>query len=294
MARRRATVGGALAAALVLAVEPAAAQSINRALIQNLNRQLLYVAAPLAILVETILFYAVWRYRDNHDPTPTKENRSLEITWTLATAIVLLFVGFASFNVLLSPYISPSYGDASVQTNASEQALQGAVVPDDPDAIEVEVVAYRWGWEFVYPEANVSTQNTSVIPANTDVYYHITAREVIHAFHAPELGLKQDAIPGQYNTIRTSVGATGEYRVYCSEFCGAGHSRMYANVTVRSEERYRAWLDEQRSGNATGSADSSNATSSQRAAQRAPVQVGDDGRSSTSHAPAEPATAARP
>ncbi|PSQ48968.1 cytochrome c oxidase subunit II, partial [Halobacteriales archaeon SW_12_67_38] len=100
MGLRRATVGGALAVGLMIAVEPAAAQSINRALIRNLNRQLLYVAAPLAILVETILFYAVWRYRDNNDPTPTKENRSLEITWTLATAIVLLFVGFASFNVL--------------------------------------------------------------------------------------------------------------------------------------------------------------------------------------------------
>jgi len=271
MGLRRATVGGALTVGLVIAVEPAAAQSINRALIRNLNRQLLYVAAPLAILVETILFYAVWRYRDNNDPTPTKENRSLEITWTLATAIVLLFVGFASFNVLLSPYISPSYGDASVQSNASEQALQGAVIPDDHDAIEVEVIAYRWGWEFVYPEANVSAQNTSVIPEGTDVYYHITAREVLHAFHAPELGLKQDAIPGQYNTIRTSVGETGEYRVYCSEYCGAGHSRMYATVRVVNQSSYETWLDEQRAGNATGPTNSSNATTSSRQAQPAPA-----------------------
>ena len=271
MARRRAAVGGALIAALVIAVEPVAAQSINRALIQNLNRQLLYVAAPLAILVETILFYAVWRYRDNNDPTPTKENRSLEITWTLATAIVLLFVGFASFNVLLSPYISPGYGDASVQSGGADQALQGAVVPDDPDAIEVEVVAYRWGWEFVYPEANLTVRNTSVVPANTDVYYHLTAREVIHAFHAPELGLKQDAIPGQYNTIRTSVDETGEYRVYCSEFCGAGHSRMYANLTVVNRSTYESWLDEQRAENATGSATSSNTTNaSGSGARRAP------------------------
>jgi len=146
MARRRAKVGGVFAAALfVVAVEPAAAQSINRALIQNLNRQLLYVAAPIALLVETILFYAVWKHRDNQDPSPTKENRSLEITWTIATAIILLFVGFASYNVLLSPYISPSLGDTSMQSNASEQALQGAAVPDDPDAVEVEVVADRWG-----------------------------------------------------------------------------------------------------------------------------------------------------
>ncbi|MGQ5517392.1 cytochrome c oxidase subunit II [Halococcus saccharolyticus] len=269
MARRRAKAGGMFAVALfAVAVEPAAAQSINRALIQNLNRQLLYVAAPIAILVETILFYAVWKHRNNRDPSPTKENRSLEITWTIATAIILLFVGFASYNVLLSPYISPTLGDAEIQTNASEQALQGAAVPDDPNATEVEVIAYRWGWEFVYPEANVTTHNTTVVPANTDIYYHLTAREVIHAFHAPELGLKQDAVPGEYNTIRTNVGETGEYRVYCSEFCGAGHSRMYANLTVVSQDRYQSWLDEQRAGNDPEATNTTNVSSTNGSAAR--------------------------
>jgi cytochrome c oxidase subunit 2 len=237
----------AFVALFASAVEPAAAQSINKALIRNLNRQLLYVAVPLAILVETILFYAVWRHKDNENPTPTRENRSLELTWTIATAVILLFVGFASYNVLANPYISPSYGDQEVAgANVSNPYLQGAIVPDDPDAVVVEVIGYQWGWEFVYPEENVTTNNVSVLPANKDVYFHLTAREVIHSFHAPELGLKQDLIPGETNTIRTNVTKRGQYRVYCSEYCGAGHSRMYANLTVVSEQRYRNWLATQR------------------------------------------------
>ena len=247
-------------AALVVAVEPAAAQSINKALIRNLNRQLLYVAVPLAILVETILFYAVWRYKDNEEPTPTRENRSLELTWTIATALILLFVGFASYTVLANPYISPSYGNQDVAgANVSNPHLQGAIVPDDPDAVVVDVVAYQWGWEFAYPEANVTTSNVTVLPADRDVYFHLTAREVIHSFHAPELGLKQDVIPGETNTIRTNVTTPGEYRVYCSEYCGAGHSRMYANLTVVSERRYRDWLAEQRAAQ-NGTPPSINAT----------------------------------
>jgi cytochrome c oxidase subunit 2 len=238
--------GVLLVAFLTIAVEPAAAQSINKDLIRGLNRQLLYVAVPLAILVETILFYAVWRHKDNENPTPTRENRSLEITWTIATAIILLFVGFASYNVLANPYISPSYGNQNTQADVSNPYLQGGVMPDDPDAVVVDVIAYQWGWDFVYPEANVTTTNVTVVPANTNVYFHITAREVIHSFHAPTLGLKQDAVPGAVNTIRTNVSETGTYRVYCSEFCGAGHSRMYANLTVVSQQRYQNWLAERR------------------------------------------------
>ena len=72
MNRRQATAGVVLAAGRPSAVEPVAAQSINKTLIESLNRQLLYVAVPLAILVEVILFYAVWKHKDNDDPSPTK------------------------------------------------------------------------------------------------------------------------------------------------------------------------------------------------------------------------------
>ena len=247
MNRRHAKSGLLLVVFLTIVVEPVAAQSINKALIQNLNRQLLYVAAPLAILVETILLYAVWRHKDNEDPTPTRENTSLEITWTIATAIILLFVGFASYNVLTNPYISPSYGEQdTLGADISNAYLQGAVAPDDEDAVVVRVIGYQWGWDFVYPEANVTTSNVTVVPANTDVYFHLTAREVIHSFHVPTLGLKQDTIPGQYNTIRTNVSESGTYRVYCSEYCGAGHSRMYANLTVVNQSVYQNWLTERR------------------------------------------------
>ncbi len=248
MEYRHAGIGSLLLVTLLaIAVEPAAAQSINKDLIQNLNRQLLYVAAPLAILVEVILLYAVWRHKDNENPTPTRENTSLEITWTIATAIILLFVGFASYNVLTNPYISPSYGEQdTLGADTSNPFLQGAIMPEDEDAVVVQVIAYQWGWDFIYPEENVTTTNVSVIPANTDIYYQLTAREVIHSFHVPSLGLKQDTIPGQYNTIRTNATETGTYRVYCSEYCGAGHSRMYANITVVNQSVYQNWLEQRR------------------------------------------------
>jgi cytochrome c oxidase subunit 2 len=123
---------------LFLAAVPgvAVASSVTEQLIRNLNQQLLYLAVPIAVLVEIILIYTVWRFRANGDnddePQPTRENRQLEITWTIATAIVLLFVGTASFHTLAHPTVSTILDDP--------QSDQGpAEAPED--AIEVNVVA---------------------------------------------------------------------------------------------------------------------------------------------------------
>lgn len=57
-----------------------------------------------------------------------------------------------------------------------------------------------------------------------------------------ELGVKQDAFPGKYTRLRTVAYETGQYDAVCTEFCGAGHSRMTAEVTVVDREQYDEWL----------------------------------------------------
>jgi cytochrome c oxidase subunit 2 len=219
-------------AALALFADPVLAQgydSTTEALIQSLNTQLLYMAIPITVLVEGILIYTVWKYRKNDDPKPTKENRRLEISWTIATALVLLVVGYASYGVMANDYV--------VQ---DEQSIEPST-----DAVEVEVVGVKYLWQFNYHDENVSTTGTLVLPANTDIYLNITSEDWIHAFHAPSLGLKQDAIPGQHNTIKTKITNTGTYQLYCAEYCGVGHSKMLGEVEVRSQEDYQDWLDDQ-------------------------------------------------
>ena len=252
---------------LVVVTEPAAAQSVNRRLIDNLNAQLLAVAIPLALFVEVILIYTVYRYRNNDDPEPTAEDRQLEITWTIATAVILVFVGFAAFTVFQSPYIAPVAGQGQGQDQierGSNDYLQGAIEPANESAIEVDVLAYRWGWEFAYEGTNVTTRDELVLPTDREVYLHVTSRAVIHSFYSPALGLKQDAFPTQYNTIRTRLTETGRYDFYCAEYCGSGHSQMGGEVVVKSPEEYQRWLDEQRANetasNGTASAETSGVT----------------------------------
>jgi cytochrome c oxidase subunit 2 len=219
--------------AVVLLADPVAAQtSASAELINGLNGELLYIAIPITILVEVILIYTVVKFRNNDDPSPTKENRRLEITWTIATAIILLFVGVSSYGVLANDNVTyqPQVEDAA----------------GDPVVVEAE--AFQWGWEMSYPEeGNITTGTEIVIPEDRPVHIRVTSRDVIHGFHVPELALKKDAMPGQVNTIKTVPYEQGTYQGYCTEYCGVSHSQMYFTVEVVSEEEYQQWLDEQKS-----------------------------------------------
>jgi cytochrome c oxidase subunit 2 len=211
---------------LTLFAAPAAAQSVNRELIDDLNTQLLYVALPLTVFVEVILIYAVVRFRDNENARPTVDSPPLEITWTIATAIILLFVGVSAYVVLTSPYVSTADDD---------------IGPTDE---RVRALGYQWGWQFTYPEANVTTQDVLVIPAERNVTVRLRSADVLHSLFVPDLGVKQDAFPGRNTSIRTYATETGTHRAYCTELCGAGHSRMRADVVVVDNETYTDWLAE--------------------------------------------------
>ena len=223
-------------AALALFADPALAyESTTEELIQSLNTQLLYMAIPITVLVEGILVYTVWKYRKNDDPKPTKENRRLEISWTIATALVLLVVGYASYGVMANSYVSQAQND--IETNQ--------------DAVEVEVVGQKYLWNYNYQGEDVSATGTLVLPKGQDVYLNITSTDWLHAFHVPELGLKQDALPGQTSVLKTQITEEDEYQLYCAEYCGVGHSQMLGTVEVVSQQEYQNWLNNQ---TASGSA----------------------------------------
>jgi cytochrome c oxidase subunit 2 len=207
--------------------------STTEGLIRSLNRQLVYIAVPISLLVEVVLLYTVLRFRNNTAVKPTQERQQLEIAWTVATALVLLFVGVASYQVMAHPAV----------TSAPQEVTERPA-----NATEVTVIGQRYAWTFEYPGENVTSYGTLVLPANRTVYLDITSRDVIHSVHVPGLGLKQDAMPGRSVSLRTTPTGQGTYQLYCAEYCGVGHSKMTATVKVVSYEEYQQWLNERRGG----------------------------------------------
>ena len=224
------------ATVLVLFAQPVVAQSTSADLIGELNNKLLYIAIPITLLVEIILIYAVLKFKNNDEPKPTKENRRLEITWTVATAFILLFVGVASYGVMADPNVTFTGDETDVE-------------PAEGDVL-VQAEAYQWGWTMTYPEEDIELDGsgegpTVVLPEGQELYFQIDAADVIHGFHVPELGLKMDAIPDQTTFIKTEVQQQGEYQGYCSEYCGLAHSNMYFTIEIVDQDSYDEWVEDQ-------------------------------------------------
>jgi cytochrome c oxidase subunit 2 len=113
-----------------------------------------------------------------------------------------------------------------------------------PDAEEIHVTARQWLFKFTYPDGR-ETVNDLRIPAGQAVKLTMTSEDVIHAFFVPELREKQDILPGRYTYLWLKPERTGTYTIYCTQYCGVGHSQMTATLSVMEPHEYQEWAAKQ-------------------------------------------------
>ncbi|WP_370657382.1 cytochrome c oxidase subunit II [Deinococcus sp. KNUC1210] len=123
------------------------------------------------------------------------------------------------------------------------------VNPTPPDALHVNVTGAQFWWAFEYPDTpvtggtvNVTNGNELVIPAGRQVAVTVTAKDVIHAFWAPNLGGQRDAIPGSKKTFQIDTDQPGVYQGNCTVLCGASHANMRFKVVALPKAQYDAFI----------------------------------------------------
>lgn len=111
-----------------------------------------------------------------------------------------------------------------------------------PNAIQIYVTAKQWMWSFAYPNG-VGSNSVLYVPAGRPVKLVMTSRDVIHSFFVPSFRVKRDVLPGRATMMWFEAKRPGRYPLYCTEFCGAGHSTMRGEVVVLTEEDYEHRLE---------------------------------------------------
>ncbi|GIU79761.1 MAG: cytochrome c oxidase subunit 2 [Bryobacteraceae bacterium] len=169
-----------------------------------------------------LIFYAVrrWRRRSDKEVTPhiTHDTR-LELIWSLIPLGVVMLIFLWGFQGYVKAWVAPN------------------------DSMEIIVTGKKWVWEFEYPDGT-RTLNDLHVPVNQPVKLVMTSEDVIHSFYIPEFRLKRDAIPGRYTELWFTATEPGVYQVYCTEYCGKGHSDMLARIFVDTPEQYETFLRE--------------------------------------------------
>ncbi len=172
-----------------------------------------------ALISLGIIFFAV-RYRKGaaaDRSNPRHHSWPMEIVWIVVPLIVFLFT-FAWGAVLF---------------------YEGFLPPDD--ALPIYVVGKQWMWKIQHPGGKREI-NELHIPVGQPIRLTMTSEDVIHDFYVPAFRVKRDVLPGRYTTLWFEATRTGEYHLFCAEYCGTNHSAMRGRVIVMEPAAFQTWL----------------------------------------------------
>jgi cytochrome c oxidase subunit 2 len=111
-----------------------------------------------------------------------------------------------------------------------------------PDqTLEIYSTGKQWMWRFQHIDGQ-SEINELHVPLGRPVKVMFTSEDVIHSLYVPAFRVKADAIPGRYSSIWFTPTKTGEFHLFCAEYCGTRHSGMIGKVVVMEPNAYQAWL----------------------------------------------------
>ena len=190
--------------------------------VDSVFKLILVISAFFFLLIVGLMVFFVIRYRRREGVEPgesTSHNTALEVTWTvipIGVVLVIFYVGFDGYMDLRTP---PS------------------------NAYEIRVSAKKWSWLFSYSNGYVSDRLH--VPVDTPIRLTMTSEDVIHSLFVPAFRIKMDLVPGKYTTAWFRARNAGEFDLYCTEYCGTGHSDMLTKVVVHASGTFDEWLEEE-------------------------------------------------
>jgi cytochrome c oxidase subunit 2 len=110
------------------------------------------------------------------------------------------------------------------------------------NALPVYVVAKQWMWTLQHRNGRREI-NELHVPLGEPVRLVMTSQDAIHSFYVPAFRLKQDVLPGRYTGLWFIATQTGEFPLYCAEYCGTEHSQMLGRIVVLAPDAFARWLD---------------------------------------------------
>lgn len=220
-----------------------------------LHTVMLVLCTVIFIAVFAVMFYSIWKHRKSvgHKAANFHESVVVEVLWTIVPFIIVILMALPATKVLVAQKDTTN-ADLTIKTTGYQ---------------------WKWGYDYIKGEgeglAFISTLDSShramsdagakgdvpddyllkvdnpmVVPVDTKVRIITTANDVIHAFAVPQLGVKQDAIPGFVRDTWFRAEKVGDYYGQCQELCGKEHAYMPIHVKVVSKGDYTAWVDGKR------------------------------------------------
>lgn len=237
-----------------------------------LHTVMMILCTVIFIAVFAVMFYSIWKHRKStgHKAANFHESVVVEVIWTIVPFIIVILMALPATKVLVAQKDTTN-ADLTVKTtgyqwkwgydyikgegeglafistlDSSHRALSdaganmAAVSPEVREALLKGGVPGATGVPLDYL---FKVDNPMVVPVDKKIRIITTANDVIHAFAVPQLGVKQDAIPGFVRDTWFRAEKIGDYYGQCQELCGKEHAYMPIHVKVVSAADYTAWVE---------------------------------------------------
>ena len=178
-----------------------------------------WISLVFFVAIVGFMVYFCFKYRRKDgviDPQPSSShNTTIEILWSVLPSILLVYMFVEG---------AGTFWEMKVPRENSE---------------EIQVVAYKYGWQFIYPNGDTTSELHLV--QDQPVVLKMQSKDVLHSFFVSAFRQKQDIVPGRYTTTYIEPTKAGIYRLSCNEYCGEGHSKMRTSciVHINPEDRQK-------------------------------------------------------
>ncbi len=192
------------------------------------------ITAAIFLVVFGLLVYSLIKFRKKQDdngqePPQVYGSKQIELAWTIIPILIVLVLFLASARVIAF---------------TQRERL-------DANALDVDVVAHQFWWEYRYPKLGIVTANELHVPVSDarapfPTRLHLYSADTVHSFWVPRLSGKTDLIPNFPNQMWIDPEQPGLYLGQCAQYCGPQHAKMLLRVYAHPRAEFESWVEQQR------------------------------------------------
>nr|WNL54461.1 cytochrome c oxidase subunit II [Amitermes sp. 'megaceps'] len=193
----------------------------------------------MLMITMAVLYTMIMIIQNKQTSRFTLEGQMLETIWTIAPAIILVFIAIPSLRLL---YLMDEIHNPVMTLKAVGHQWYWSYEYSDFTKLEFDSYMVQQEDQQINTFRLLDTDNRIVLPMNSPIRMIVTAADVLHSWTVPSLGVKTDATPGRLNQVSFSINRPGLLYGQCSEICGANHSFMPIVVESVSTNQFINWV----------------------------------------------------
>nr|AIY61830.1 cytochrome c oxidase subunit 2 [Leptomyxotermes doriae]URH16543.1 cytochrome c oxidase subunit II [Leptomyxotermes doriae] len=193
----------------------------------------------MLMIITAVLYTMIMIIQNKQTSRFMLEGQMIETLWTIAPAIILVFIAIPSLRLL---YLMDEIHNPVVTLKTIGHQWYWSYEYSDFTKLEFDSYMIQQEDQSMNTFRLLDTDNRVVLPMNSPIRMIVTAADVLHSWTIPSLGVKTDATPGRLNQMSFSINRPGLLYGQCSEICGANHSFMPIVIESVSTNQFINWV----------------------------------------------------